>query len=175
MSYTLIDYTKAFHSLSKTLKLSASVRSVYAAIIGEANEAHFPERIGISDRELKELAGVKSVASAHEAKNVLKNHHLIDFKRSAKGVTEYWLLSDHLRQPNTYRTEAEQEPNASRTTLITITNPKASDRDVKTLDERRARARGGESNGRGCEYRDVPEDTGSEPWNVDDGSSTCRT
>lgn len=126
MSYTLIDYIRCFHILCKTQSLSAGTRSTFTAIIGEFNAAHFPERLSISDRDLKSLAGLKSVASVHECKNVLKNHKLIDFttKRGCRGSTEYslpteWLasinriLTEHL--PNINRTLTEHLPNICRT------------------------------------------------------------
>ena len=115
MAYTLIDYTRAFHFLSKKLKLSAGVRSTYTALLGEFNESHWQERISLSDRELQVLAGLKSVASVHEAKNILKNHKLIDFKskRGVQGCSEIWLLSDFL--PDINRTFTEHLPNINRT------------------------------------------------------------
>lgn len=119
MSYTLIDYTKGFHTLCKQLNLSAGARSTFAAIIGEFNVARFPERLGIADRDLKNLAGLKSVASVHECKNVLKNHKLINFttKRGCRGTTEYSLPTEWLAnvQPNINRTLTEHLPNISRT------------------------------------------------------------
>lgn len=96
MTYTLIDYTREFHCISKRLNLSASTRSVYTAIVGEMNEAHYPERLSLTDRQLMMLAGLRSVATVHEAKNVLKNYGLIDFSRVGHGVTSYCLLTTHL-------------------------------------------------------------------------------
>ena len=112
MSYNLIDFFNAFHSLKGQLKLSASSQAVYFSLLGEFNAARFPERISLSSRELKDLAGLKSVATAHECKNVLKNKNLIDFKTKGS-VTWYELLTEHLSNGN--RTPAKQVPNASRT------------------------------------------------------------
>lgn len=137
MGYTLIDYTKSFHALCKTLNLSAGTRSTFAAIIGEFNAARFPERLSIADRDLKSLAGLKSVASVHECKNVLKNHKLIDFttKRGCRGVTEYSLPTEWLAniQPNINRTLTEHLPNISRT-FGTASNIRVRE-DVKTKDK----------------------------------------
>lgn len=136
MSYTLIDYTKGFHILCKTVNLSAGARSTFTALVGEFNTAHFPERLNLADRDLKTLAGLKSVASVHECKNVLKNYKLIDFttKRGCRGSTEYKLLTEWLAniQPNISRTLAEQLPNISRT-FDAASNIRACE-DVKTKD-----------------------------------------
>lgn len=115
MPYTLIDFTRGFHSLSKELILSAGVRSLYTALVGEFNEARWPERISFSDRELKTLAGLKSVSTVHEAKLVLKNHNLIDFTttRGAQGRSEYQLRTEHL--PNIKIDSTEHYPNNDRT------------------------------------------------------------
>ena len=113
MDFTLIDYFKGFHSLKERTRLSAGAQAVYVSILGEFNRARFPERIVLSDRELKQLAGLKSVSSAHEAKNVLKNNRLIDFVAKRGGFTQYQLLAEQL--PNSSRTIAEQLPNDSRT------------------------------------------------------------
>lgn len=115
MPYTLIDFTRGFHSLSKELRLSAGVRSLYTALVGEFNEARWPERISFSDRELKTLAGLKSVSTVHEAKLVLKNHNLIDFTttRGAQGRSEYQLRTEHL--PNIKMGSTEHYPNNDRT------------------------------------------------------------
>lgn len=130
MGYTLIDYFRAFHSLKQELNLSMSAQAVYFSILGEFNAARFPKQLSLSDRELQALAGLKSVATAHDAKRILKNHKLIDFtsKRGSKGYTEYQLSTEHL--PNNSRTITEQSPNNE-------TNPYIRAReDVKTLDDK---------------------------------------
>ena len=128
MGYTLIDYFRAFHSLKQELNLSMSAQAVYFSILGEFNAARFPKQLSLSDRELQALAGLKSVATAHDAKRILKNHKLIDFtsKRGSKGYTEYQLSTEHL--PNNSRTITEQEPNNETNSYIRARE------DLKTLD-----------------------------------------
>lgn len=141
MSYTLIDYFKEFHSLKQKHNLSANAQACYFSILGEFNAARFPERLSISDRELKTLAGLKSVATAHDAKRILKNLNLIDFQsgRGAQGTTWYRLCTAHL--PNINRTLTEHSPNIKRTlsehSSRCNTSLSIDDReDVKTLDEK---------------------------------------
>ena len=93
-------------------RFSAGAQATYFAILAEFNSAHFPSSLSLSTRDLKELAGLKSVASAHECRNVLKNNHLIDFSTKS-GTTIYQLLSEHL--PNKNTSTAELQPNDSRT------------------------------------------------------------
>ena len=128
MSYTLIDYFKAFHTMKQTLNLSAGTQSTYFALLGEFNAARFPEHLSISDRELKALAGLKSVSSAHEAKRSLKNAKLIDFSKDG-GVTVYMLCTEHL--PNSNRTLTEHLPNTFENPNIRVRDKTE---DVKTLD-----------------------------------------
>ena len=117
MSYTLIDYFRGFHDLKQKLNLSASAQAVYLSLVGEFNTARFPEQLSISDRALATLAGLKSVATAHDAKRILKNAGLIDFKSDRGSGTVYTLMANHLSkgQPNTYRTLTEHLPNTCRT------------------------------------------------------------
>lgn len=128
MGYTLIDYFRAFHSLKQELKLSMSAQAVYFSLLGEFNAARFPKQLSLSDRELQALSGLKSVATAHDAKRILKNHKLIDFtsKRGSKGYTEYQLSTEHL--PNNSRTITEQLPNNETNSYIRARV------DLKTLD-----------------------------------------
>lgn len=132
MSYTLIDYFKEFHSLKQKHNLSANAQACYFSILGEFNAARFPEQLSISDRELKTLAGLKSVATAHDAKRILKNLNLIDFQsgRGAQGTTWYRLCTEHL--PNINRTLTEHSPNIKRT-FGAVPYIRASE-DVKTKD-----------------------------------------
>ena len=113
MSYTLIDYFNGFQNLKRVKRFSAGVQSAYYAILAEFNLRHFPATLELSTRDLKELAGLKSVATAHEARNVLKNSRLIDFWSIQGGTTVYELATEHL--PNTNRTVTEQLPNSYRT------------------------------------------------------------
>lgn len=117
MSYTLIDYFRGFHDLKQKLNLSASAQAVYLSLLGEFNTARFPEQLSISDRVLATLAGLKSVATAHDAKRILKNAGLIDFKSNRGSGTVYTLMANHLSkgQPNTCRTLTEHLPNTCRT------------------------------------------------------------
>ena len=110
--YTLIDYFRAFHSLKEQLKLSAGSQAMYFSILGEFNAARFPSSLSISIRELKALAGLKSVSAAHECLNVLKNKKLIDL-HNQNGIHSYSLLTEHLpnRSRTKHRTGTEQEPN----------------------------------------------------------------
>lgn len=112
MSFTLIDYFNGFQSLKAKKKFSAGAQSTYFAILGKFNSAHYPATLSISTRDLKNDAGLKSVATAHECRNVLKNNKLIDFQ-SEKGTTVYRLLTEHL--PNRSMGFAEQQPNANQT------------------------------------------------------------
>lgn len=114
--YTLIDYFNAFQNLKRRKNFSAGVQSAYFAILGEFNLQRYPAELALSTRELKELAGLKSVATAHEVRNVLKNNKLVDFE-TKRGTTIYRLLSEHL--PNEIRTATERrqanQPNDNRT------------------------------------------------------------
>lgn len=115
-SYTLIDYFNGFQQLKRIKRLSAGVQSTYFAILAEFNLRRFPAELELSTRDLKSLAGLKSVSSAHEARNILKNNKLVDF-HTKNGISTYSLGTEHL--PNTYRTPTEhygaEMPNASRT------------------------------------------------------------
>lgn len=116
MGYTLIDYFNAFNNLKRKKRFTAGVQSAYFSILAEFNLQRFPEELELSTRELQALAGLKSVSTAHEAKNVLKNSKLIDFE-TKRGTTIYRLLSEHIL--NETRTAREQrvakQPNAERT------------------------------------------------------------
>lgn len=115
-SYTLIDYFNGFQQLKRIKRFSAGVQSTYFAILAEFNLRRFPAELELSTRDLKSLAGLKSVSSAHEARNILKNNKLVDF-HTKNGISTYSLGTEHL--PNTYRTPTEhygaEMPNASRT------------------------------------------------------------
>lgn len=140
MSYTLIDYFRGFHDLKQRHNLSASAQAVYFSILGEFNVARFPEQLSISDRELKRLSGVKSVATAHDAKRILKNVGLIEFAARQGGITCYTLSANHLSKNQTNRTVTEQLPNSCRTvggsSYIHVRE------DVKTLRLKEEEARG---------------------------------
>lgn len=139
MSYTLIDFFNGFQSLKRRKRFSAGTQSTYFAILAEFNSAYFPESISISTRDLQQLAGLKSVSSAHECRNVLKNNNLIDFK-TKNCTTVYRLLTEHL--PNKNGLGAEHQPNANRTAGGLFNIPACEDSRLKTEteDERRARA-----------------------------------
>lgn len=116
MTYTLIDYFKTFHALRRTLKLSLSAQAVYFTLLGEFNAARFPKLLSVSTRELQELSGLNSPSSVHDAKRILKNCGLIDFKATGKNrITQFELLSVTDQLPNTYRTPSEHLPNTYRT------------------------------------------------------------
>lgn len=142
MTYTLIDYTREFHCISKRLNLSASTRSVYTAIVGEMNEAHYPERLSLTDRQLMTLAGLRSVATVHEAKNVLKNYGLIDFSRVRHGVTSDCLLTAHLDRTKTARSANKECELGEQKRGV----PKGYVREDARPDETTQQARGGERN-----------------------------
>ena len=116
MSYTLIDYFNAFQNLKRKKSFSAGVQSAYFSILAEFNLQRFPAELTLSTRELKVLAGLKSVSSAQDARNILKNNNLVDF-HTENGTTVYTLGTEHL--PNGYRTLTEQQtlnqPNTNRT------------------------------------------------------------
>ena len=108
MSFTLIDHFNGFQTLKQGKRFSAGVQSTYFALLAEFNRQRFPAELSISTRDLKELAGLKSVATAHECRNVLKNNKLIEFETKTS-ITVYRLLTEHL--PNVSRTSAERQPN----------------------------------------------------------------
>ena len=95
MNYTLIDHFNGFEIMSQGKNFSGGVRSVYYAILAQFNRRGYPAELSLSTRDLKELAGLKSVATVQECRNVLKNHRLIDFK-TVKGISVYRLLTEHL-------------------------------------------------------------------------------
>ena len=98
MGFTLIDFFNGFQTLKQSKKFSAGAQSTYFAILAEFNSAHFPATLPISTRALQNNAGLKSVSTTHECRNVLKNHKLIDFE-ARRDITVYRLLTEHL--PNT--------------------------------------------------------------------------
>lgn len=112
MGFTLIDYFNGFQSLKQSRHFSAGVQSAYFAILAEFNRQRYPEQVELSTRDLQRLAGLKSVSSTHEARNILKNNKLIDFHTKSY-TTVYQLSTEHL--PNNNRTLTEQLPNTSRT------------------------------------------------------------
>lgn len=134
MSYTLIDYFNAFQQLKRKKDFSAGVQSAYFSILAEFNLQRFPAKLYLSTRELKQLAGLKSVSSAQEARNVLKNNHLIDF-HTENGTTAYILGTEHL--PNTNRTLTEQQvpnqPNTNRTPHALVSTLPVYPQETKTL------------------------------------------
>ena len=81
MGWSLIDHFRTFHNLSKEYDLSAGARSVYFALLGEFNAAYWPEELRISDRQMQELSGVKSVATIHDARNLLKSLNAFELMR----------------------------------------------------------------------------------------------
>ena len=137
MGWSLIDHFRTFHCLSKEYELSAGARSVYFALLGEFNAAYWPEELRISDRQMQELSGVKSVATIHDARNLLKSLKVIDFRKGKNRKTIYRLLTDRItstiqtptaglseHQPSTWRTPGEQ------TGLFSI--PACAQEDIKT-------------------------------------------
>ena len=112
MSFTLEDCIVSFRFLRDSQKFSASVQSCYFVILTEFQAAGFPEQIWLSTRSLMDMAGLKSVSATQEAKNVLKNHKLIDFKTTKKG-TVYRLGEPILQYTprNTCGTPVEQSRN----------------------------------------------------------------
>ena len=117
MGWSLIDHFRTFHSLSKEYDLSAGARSVYFALLGEFNAAYWPDELRISDRQMQELSGVKSVATVHDARNLLKSLKLIDFRKGKNRKTIYRLLTDRIA--NTIQTPiaelSEHQPNTCQT------------------------------------------------------------
>lgn len=112
MSFTLIDFFNGFQTLKRSKRFSAGAQSTYYAILAEFNLAHYPATLPISTRDLQQLAGLKSVSTTHECRNVLKNNKLIDFK-TQRDTTIYRLLTEHL--PNAKKVSAEHQPNGNRT------------------------------------------------------------
>lgn len=101
MSFTLEDCIVSFRLLRDSLKFSASVQSCYFVILTEFQVAGFPEEIWLSTRSLMDMAGLKSVSATQEARNVLKNHRLIDFKTTKCG-TVYRLVEPKQRYTQRY-------------------------------------------------------------------------
>lgn len=126
MGYTLIDYFNAFQNLKRKKRFSAGVQAAYFSILAEFNLQRFPTELELSTRELKELAGLKSVSTAHECRNVLKNNKLVGFE-TKRGTTIYTLGTEHL--PDEIYTSTERQrveiPNDNRT-------PRALDYSSKT-------------------------------------------
>lgn len=133
MSFTLIDYFNGFQSLKANRHFSAGVQSTYFAILAEFNRQHYPEQVELSTRDLQKLAGLKSVSSTHEARNILKNNKLVDF-HTRNNTTVYQLCTEHL--PNTYRTAAEHLPNTS-----SISFPISSSKEKENKTDIQSRAR----------------------------------
>ena len=144
---TLIDYFRSFHVCSKEYELSATARSVYFALLGEFNAAYWKDELIISDRQMLELSGVKSVATIHDARNLLKSLGFIDFRKGKNRKSVYRLLQKHLPRtpnailpehlPNTCRTLSEQSG------LVCYTRAGEDDEDEKTdsaITNARARA-----------------------------------
>lgn len=132
-SYTLIDYFNGFQQLKRMKRFSAGVQSTYFALLGEFNLRRFPDELELSTRDLKSLAGLKSVSSTHEARNILKNNKLVDF-HTRNGISVYTLGIEHL--PNTNRTPSEQpsgnQPNDNRTPHALSSNASLSTQETKT-------------------------------------------
>lgn len=139
MSFTLEDYFNAFQTLKQSKRFSAGAQSVYYAILAKFDSAHYPNTLSISLRDLKELAGLKSVASAHTCKNVLKNNRLIDFE-TKKGITVYRLLTEHFLDKK--NPEDRQTPNDNRTAVGLLNLPVRARDSISTLSlEERAQQR----------------------------------
>ena len=113
MKATLTDYTMNFHIVSRQKELSPGTRSLFTALVGEFNAAYFPNSLQFSDRVLSTLAGLKSVSSVFECRNVLKMHGFIDFKTQKGKRTTYVLKEDWF--PKGDRTVAEQKEPLNRT------------------------------------------------------------
>ena len=77
--FSFENYFNAFQKLNRQKRFSAGVQSIYFAILAEFDKRGYPAEIELNVQELQSLAGLNSVEATHEAKNVLKNNHLIDF------------------------------------------------------------------------------------------------
>lgn len=113
MTYTLIDYFKTFHALRRTLKLSLSAQAVYFTLLGEFNAARFPKLLSISERALQELSGLSSHSTVNDAKRILKNCGLIDFKKTGR-ITQYELILITDQLPTNCRPVTDQLPTSYR-------------------------------------------------------------
>jgi len=147
MGFTLIDYFNGFQSLKNSRHFSAGVQATYYAILAEFNRQRYPEQLELSTRDLQRLAGLKSVSSTHEARNILKNNKLIDFHTKSY-TTLYQLGTEHLQ--NTSRTPAEHLPNSCRTLSYSNSLPssplKEKEKEKKEFKQIQSRARSIESN-----------------------------
>lgn len=111
MAYTLTDYIRGFQKLNRHKGFSAGVQSTFLAIVCEFDAQGFPDEVELSTRELQLKSGLKSVATVHEAKNVLKLNRLIDFRTKKKRqVTFFTLCTEHLgKQRGEQSTEQSAE------------------------------------------------------------------
>lgn len=139
MSFTLIDFFNGFQSLKAKRRFLATTQSTYFAILAKFNLAKYPATLDYSTRDLQIDAGLKSVSTAHECRNVLKNNKLIDFK-TERGTTVYRLLTEHLPNKNTL--SAEQQPNAKRTAEGRLNSPVRGE--VEKIDREESDVREGE-------------------------------
>lgn len=113
MDYTFEDYLDDFLTLKRRKHFSASVQSTYFTILTEFYLRQFPKQISMTGRELAAQAGLRSVSSIHEAKNVLKNNRLIDFyNKDGLTIIELCCRTPVEQLPNSNRTRAEHEPNS---------------------------------------------------------------
>ena len=99
-------YFNAFCEVKRLKQFSAGVQSAYFAILARFYEQHFPANIALSTLDLKALAGLKSVSSTHEAKNVLKNNGLVNFQKS-HDTTIYSLSVPNMFKTATFRKATE--------------------------------------------------------------------
>ena len=114
MNYTFEDYLDDFLTLKRRKHFSASVQSTYFTILAEFHLRQFPKQISMTGRELAAQAGLRSVSSIHEAKNVLKNNRLIDFyNKDGLTIIELCCQTPAEQLPNENRTQAEHEPNSN--------------------------------------------------------------
>lgn len=111
VNYTLIDYFIGFHFLKRKKRYSAGAQAAYFALLAEFELNNFPRTLRLSTRELKDLAGLKSVSAVQEVRNVLKNNRLIDFE-TINRTTVYKLLSDHLPKKRVVE-DTEHLPNGN--------------------------------------------------------------
>ena len=128
MSFTLVDYFEAFHELQRKKNFSANAIATYYTILAVFDKTGYPEQVKLPLRDLQKLAGLKSVATAHECKNVLKNYNLIDFK-TKNGTIVYKLRAEHI--PNTRRTKNECRANSDGLLSAPTRGKKAAERKEK--------------------------------------------
>lgn len=93
MTYSLIDYFRAFSQNCYRAQLQAPAIATYMAILEKFNNARFPTTLIIATAELMYSSGIDVKQTFMNARNALKSYGLIDFKtKRGVGYAVYTLL-----------------------------------------------------------------------------------